>query len=98
MKPKSWNTLPSSLLEKILWDCDLSYDRYDSSKSETIHDILNNRAVGDENRRIIDTAWKFISEETFKSLVQAEIANTRNVLERLSDLLTESSDDDVTGA
>lgn len=41
MKPKSWTECPLIILESILWDVELDYDPYESSKAETIHRITN---------------------------------------------------------
>ena len=35
-----FNELPCSVQESLLWDMELEYDGYESSKAETIHQIL----------------------------------------------------------
>lgn len=71
MKPDSWKQLPGPLLERLLWDCDLYYCNYESSKAEKVHDILNDD-INDENRRVVNTAWKFMSEDSFRLLCEQE--------------------------
>lgn len=42
MKPTEmkFNELPCSVQESLLWDMELEYDGYESSKAECIHQIL----------------------------------------------------------
>ena len=43
MKPTEmkFDELPCSVQESLLWDMELDYDGYESSKAETVHDIMH---------------------------------------------------------
>lgn len=88
MKPKTWQELPYTVLESILWECDLEYDSYEGSKEETIH-AIHNGSINDTNKRIVDTAWTFITEDNFRlrcqvaiSLLERELADTKKLIDK----------------
>lgn len=87
MKPESWEQLPGPLLEQLLWDCDLDYNHWESSKAECIHDITNGN-INDDNRRIVNTAWKFMSEDSFK----LRLEQSRDVLKEQLRIVEEMLD------
>jgi hypothetical protein len=71
-KPSSWTDLPNTLLEVLLWDMDLDYCSYESSKAETIHEILNgNPSV--TNSLIISNYYKALSVETLCGILNGKI-------------------------
>ena len=65
MKPKSWRECPSVVMKGILWNCDLEYDTYESSKVEAINDIQCGNVYTD-NEKIINTTWAMLTEEDFQ--------------------------------
>jgi hypothetical protein len=65
MRPESFPP-PLPVFEQFLWDCNLDYDSYEGSKEETVHSILNGGYISEHNKRIIDTAWKFMSNDSYK--------------------------------
>ena len=72
-KPESWTQLPTGLLKEILWDIDrLDYDSYESSMAECIHDILNEN-ISCTNRKIIDSYWQGLSDESFEVILREEL-------------------------
>jgi hypothetical protein len=83
-KPETWENLPSRVLNNFLWDLDLEYCKYESSKAEVIHDIENGNYYG--NEKIINSAWAMVSDETYSkwigdyiTLLKAEIAAVENL-------------------
>ena len=76
-KPPNFFDLPAILQEDLLWDMELDYDHYESSKAETIHLILFSKShIGSRNKDIIENAYKFMNEsflaERAKSLLRSE--------------------------
>lgn len=83
MKPESWTSIPSKLLETILWDIDsLDYEPYESSKAECINDTTNEN-VSDINRKIIDAYWKALSNEQFDRFVHNELDAAKALVDDL---------------
>jgi hypothetical protein len=76
MKPDSWQQCPFDVLEQFL-DLDsieLNYDPCESSRMEVIDAILNYKYnVSATNLSKLDTAWKRMTDEEFKRLVQDRI-------------------------
>ena len=86
-KPKSWNELPSQLLEDILWDIeDLDYCPYDCSKAECINDILNEN-ISCTNKKILNAYWQGLSDERFEVYVRNCLESTKVLIGRLDALL-----------
>ena len=86
MKPKTWQECPYTVLESILWECDLEYDPYEGSKEETIHAIRNGH-VNDTNKRIMDTVWSFIDDNDFYFRCQVAIQSLQTELEKIKKLV-----------
>lgn len=86
MKPASWEQLPAVVQEQFLWDCDLDYDSYESSKAECIHDSMNG-GMGIRNRETVDTAWKFMSEDSFKLRLEQARDSLKDQLRQVEELL-----------
>jgi hypothetical protein len=86
MKPENWNQLPASILNQLLWDCDLEYDGYEESKAGKINEIENGQ-INDTNRRIVDTAWKFMSEESYNLRLEQERDSLKEQLKLIEELL-----------
>lgn len=86
MKPESWKHLPGPILEQFLWDCELEYDSYESSKAERVHSILNG-SIYEDNQRIVDTAWKFMSEDSFRIRCENARNSLKSQLEEIQELL-----------
>lgn len=86
MKPKSWTECPLIILESILWDVELDYDPYESSKAETIHRITN--STWDlRNERILNRFWDRFSESEFRSRLLSVKQNLERQLENLNTYL-----------
>lgn len=67
MKPKSWEECPSVILEDLLWDVELDYDSYESSKAEVIHEIIcNANCVSRRNEFILNEFWDHFTESAFR--------------------------------
>jgi ribosomal silencing factor RsfS len=67
MKPASFNDLPGSLQESFLWDMELDYDSYESSKAECIHMINVGADISSTNKMIIANYFKALSVETISA-------------------------------
>lgn len=65
MKPTEmkFNELPWSVQESLLWDMELEYDGYESSKAECIHDISNG-ICSSANKFVIENYYKALSAES----------------------------------
>lgn len=60
-KPE-WNTLPRVMQEELLWDMELDYDGYESSKVEEINSILaEDGYISSINEAIIKNYYKALS-------------------------------------
>ena len=64
MKPTEmkFNELPCSVQESLLWDMELEYDGYESSKAECIHQILCGNC-STTNEFVIKNYYKALSAE-----------------------------------
>ena len=58
-----FNELPCSVQESLLWDMELEYDGYESSKAECIHQILCGSYCSSTNELIIKNYYKALSPE-----------------------------------
>lgn len=87
MKPKSFFDLPSRLQESLLWEMELNYDPYESSKAETIH-YLNNADCDSTNRAIIENAYKYLTEDSLKALAKGVLEQVNREKEDLESFLT----------
>ena len=72
MKPTEmkFDELPCSVQESLLWDMELDYDGYESSKAETVHDIMH----GDRsptNELIIKNYMLALSKEALRDRLAA---------------------------
>lgn len=67
MKPKSWKECPGVVLESLLWDLELEYDIYESSKAETIHHITcNSDDISSYNEELIRDYWDNMTASDFR--------------------------------
>jgi hypothetical protein len=83
MKPTTWEEVPHSLLHNLLWDMDLDYDPYESSKAEAIDNIVNG-IISQINEGVIKSYWNGLSEKDF----QSKVKSTKEELIRQLELLT----------
>lgn len=84
-KPEFKN-LPWALEKRLLWEMDLDYDGYESSKAEVIHDISNG-LITQRNQDIIDTSYKQVPLETLELYLKQEIEQKEISLKRLKEML-----------
>ncbi len=61
-----FNDLPEVVMEYLLWDMELDYDGYESSKAECIHMILCGSDCSSTNELIIKNYWKALSPESLE--------------------------------
>lgn len=61
MKPTNFSDLPIDLQESLLWDMELDYCSYESSKESAIHDYMNGN-VSRTNQLIITNYYKALDE------------------------------------
>lgn len=69
MKPNTWRDCHILFLERLLWDCELDYEPYESSKESTIHGILCG-TISSINEKIVSTAFHIMSEEDYAHRVK----------------------------
>ena len=66
-----FNDLPELVQEALLWDMELEYDGYESSKSETIHMILCGSDCSSTNELIIKNFMLALSKEALRDRLAA---------------------------
>ena len=73
MKPTEmkFDELPCSVQESLLWDMELDYDGYESSKAETIHTILCGSHCSSTNELIIKNYMLALSKEALRDRLAA---------------------------
>ena len=86
MKPASFFDLPGALQESLLWDIDLDYDSYESSKAEKIHDIMCDN-VDETNADRIANAYKWMDEPMLLLRAQQMRESTIARLEALNEMI-----------
>lgn len=85
-----FNDLPVLVQEALLWDMELEYDGYESSKAETIHMILCGSDCSSTNELIIKNYWKALSPDRvaiFLDHAVEQINRNRADLDRCRELL-----------
>lgn len=88
IKPASFSDLPYPLQESLLWEFDLDYDVYESSKAEAVHDILCNYPYsGSINDEIIKSSYKQISVEKLESLARGHLSGLESQIENLKKMI-----------
>ena len=76
-KPAKFSDLPTSLQEHLLWEMDLDYCPYESSKPEAIHDIMMSEDyVSGTNKQFIANVYNAMTVETLKQHIEM----TRDVM------------------
>lgn len=90
MKPKTWQELPPAILERLLENVDLQYDPYESSRAETIYEILNYTSdlISRNNVYKIQNAFDDLSEEQFKIYCRDAIDNAQRIINDIKQYLS----------
>lgn len=60
-RPTSFFHLPAAFQEDALWDMDLDYDHYDSSKAEAIHEMMAGYGIRTHHQRNAEMAEKWFA-------------------------------------
>jgi len=68
----TFDQLPASIQERLLWDMELDYDSYESSNADTIHSILVGSTFSERNQQIVRNYCKALSDETIKVYARQE--------------------------
>lgn len=90
IKPAKFSDLPHSVQEQLLWDMDLNYCSYESSKDSAIWSILNASSedyIDSTNRAIIANYYKALSVESLQVKVEGERASLERQLASVLSLL-----------
>lgn len=88
IKPASFEQLPYSIKESFLWNCDLDFDGYESSKAEEVHNILCNYPYdGSTNDLIIKSAYNMLSVESLEHMVRGHLDGLKHQVTELENLL-----------
>ena len=85
-----FNDLPELVQEALLWDMELDYDGYESSKAETIHMILCGSDCSSTNESIIKNYWKALSPErlsVFLGHAEEHVKRTTDGVNRVREML-----------
>jgi hypothetical protein len=96
MKPNLFFNLPGALQESLLWDMELDYDPYESSKAQAIHEIMLCDNLSCVNGQIIVNAYKFMDEEMLIRRAQSIREGVVSQLNSLDDFLRDISKNNQT--
>ena len=81
------DTLPSAVYERILWDVDLDYCSYESSKAACIHDILVGSYLSGSNKDSIEYYYKNLDNERFLTMLRQELENAESSANRIREMI-----------
>lgn len=84
-KPK-WNDLPWCLQERLLYEMDLDYDGYETSREDVIHSVSNGD-ISDRNKYCIESFYKTFPLETLELYLKQEIEQKENSLKYMKEML-----------
>lgn len=88
IKPTSFSDLPYALQESLLWEFNLDYDSYESSKAEAVHDILCNYPyAGSRNDKIIKSSYEQISVKRLESWARGHLSGLESQIEDLKKMI-----------
>lgn len=85
-KPAKFSDLPYALQESLLWDMELDYDSYESSKAEAVHSISCGNASS-RNEYIIENAYKFMKEDFLIGRAKSLLAMEEMTVNSLKEFL-----------
>jgi hypothetical protein len=85
-KPDKWSNCPVVILDHWLWEAELKYDPYESSKAQAIHDILCGNP-SETNKLILDNLWAKLTEKQWQEMLSQKIAELEFTLKRLKGML-----------
>lgn len=89
MKPKNWKNCPNAILEPFLWNLELNYDSYESSKAETIHQITcDPDSANDYNLGLIKGSWDAMTEEGFRNQAVSVMESLQNQIDNIKTFLS----------
>ena len=89
IKPDSFLDLPACLQERFLWECDLDYCPYESSKAEEVHSIMCNYPYeGSTNDHVIKSTYAMLSPEKLEIWCRAELESAKATVEIMQKMLT----------
>ena len=86
-RPKKWNNLPGSLMEKIADSCELKYDAYESSHAEELHQLLCDPSYYDKNYTLVQSCYDNTTDEELKQMCLYEIENLECQINQLKQML-----------
>ena len=90
MKDKpSFDSLPASIQERLLWDMELDYDSSESSKAEAIHMIMVGDHCNQWNKLIIQNYYKALIVETLVEYLGQEQKAAEQSLAKINRMLTD---------
>jgi hypothetical protein len=76
------------MLEEWLWDRNLDYDGYESSKAEEVHSIMCNEPRKDStNGRLLAAAWSCITDEEYRLLLTGHRDRLKDELQEVEQQL-----------
>ena len=74
-----FDTLPEQTQEILLWDMNLDYDSYESSREQTIHNILCGQ-VSNYNKQIIEAYYDNLKPDHLSSIFDRQVENANRLL------------------
>ena len=85
-KPENWYECPVVILDHWIWEAELKYDPYESSKAQTVHDILCGNP-SETNKRILDNLWAKLTEEQWQEMLALKIISLEDTVKMLKRML-----------
>lgn len=71
----TFESLPRSVKETILWELELEYDHYESSKVSEIMDILNGNSLYEINEAAIKAYWSALTPDSLIRLMSPVLSD-----------------------
>jgi hypothetical protein len=86
IKPAKFSDLPYRLQEELLWDMELDYDSYESSKESAIHEWSNGQ-VSANNKYIIENSYKNMTEDFLLGRAKSLLENEEFIIKQLREFV-----------
>lgn len=81
MTPK-FDELPTCLQERLLWEMELDYDSWESSRAEAVNDCMND-CISSTNKMIIENYCKAMTDATLLEHIDNRILTAKQSIAEL---------------
>ena len=86
-RPKEWYKLPYPIRESLADDCELKYDRYESSHAEALHELLCDPTYQDDNNKIVQRRYEGVSDAELEKMSTDRIECLQSQIEEIKAIL-----------